>query len=268
MDTNKILSSNLLDLLFEGRNKAYGAYDLRITYPQRIKKSLLITASIALLAFTGSVLARNLKPSKTPKSKLGSEVTIQDLKDDKKPEPIPEKKPEPVQVKTEKLAVKIVPDEKATDPPPDVDDIKDAKIDVFKQDGDPYDSKVVPKDIDDGKGIIDAKKDDEPDEPFTKVEIDAKFSGDWEKFLKRNLNPEVPVNNGATAGRYTVVIQFVVDKEGNVSDIQPITNIGFGMEQEAVRVLKKAAKWEPAIQAGMKVKAYRRQQITFEVVEE
>ena len=64
------------------------------------------------------------------------------------------------------------------------------------------------------------------------------------------------------------MIQFVVDVEGNVSDIKPLTNHGYGLEQEAVRVLKKAAKWEPAIQNGVKVKAYRKQVITFQVLGE
>ena len=62
--------------------------------------------------------------------------------------------------------------------------------------------------------------------------------------------------------------RFVVDKEGNVSDIKPLTDIGYGMEQEAVRVLKKATKWEAAIQNGYPVKAYRKQAITFQVTEE
>ena len=58
----------------------------------------------------------------------------------------------------------------------------------------------------------------------------------------------------------------MVDTNGTVSDIKPLTNLGYGMEQEAVRVLKKATKWEPAIQNGRKVKAYRRQKITFQVM--
>jgi protein TonB len=59
-----------------------------------------------------------------------------------------------------------------------------------------------------------------------------------------------------------------VDKEGNVSDITPLTNQGYGMEEEAMRVLRLAAnKWEPAIQNGYKAKAYHKQMITFEVVD-
>jgi protein TonB len=112
------------------------------------------------------------------------------------------------------------------------------------------------------------KINEESDAPRMNVEVPAKFVGNWQNFLRKNLNAEIPVNNGAGPGRYSVVVQFVVDKEGNVSEIKPLTNHGYGVEEEAVRVLKKATKWEPAIQNGYPVKAYHRQIITFEVVEE
>ena len=97
------------------------------------------------------------------------------------------------------------------------------------------------------------------------IQIPAKFAGNWERFLTRNLNAEIPIDNGAPAGRYTVIIQFVVDVEGNVSDIKPLTSHGYGLEEEAMRVLRKADKWEPGIQQGYKVKSYRKQPITFVV---
>jgi len=60
----------------------------------------------------------------------------------------------------------------------------------------------------------------------------------------------------------------VVDKEGNVSDVKPLTSHGYGMEDEAVRVIKKGPQWKPAIQNGRNVKAYRRQPITFQIEEQ
>ena len=88
------------------------------------------------------------------------------------------------------------------------------------------------------------------------------------KFLLKNLNPQTPIDNEAPSGNYTVLIQFVVDIDGTVSDIKALTNLGYGLEQEAIRVLKKAAKWKPAIQDGRQVKAYRKQAITFQVTTE
>ena len=63
--------------------------------------------------------------------------------------------------------------------------------------------------------------------------------GNWGRFLERNLNAEVPVDNGAPEGSYTVIIQFVVDTDGSISDIKALTNHGYGLEQEAIRVIKK-----------------------------
>ena len=61
MEANKILNADILDLIFEDRNKEYGAYDLRKTYNKRILKALIITASVALLALLGSLLAKAFK---------------------------------------------------------------------------------------------------------------------------------------------------------------------------------------------------------------
>ncbi len=109
------------------------------------------------------------------------------------------------------------------------------------------------------------------DKIFDKVEIEAAYPGGdnaWRSFLVQNLNAVVPANNRAPAGKYTVVIQFVVDKTGKITDIKALTNHGYGMEAEVIRLLRKAPKWSPAIQDGRTVKAYRKQPVTFQVEEE
>jgi periplasmic protein TonB len=83
----------------------------------------------------------------------------------------------------------------------------------------------------------------------------------------RNLNPSVPINNGAISGVYTVIVQFIVDIDGDISNVTSLTKHGYGMEEEAMRVIRRGPKWEPAIQNGRKVKAYRKQPITFVVTE-
>jgi protein TonB len=267
MDTSKILSANILDLIFDDRNKEYGAYELRKTYTKRITKALFITAFIALLIFSGAILADSLKPEKEAEVKITT-VDISRIPDDeKKPEPLPEqKKPEP-QVQTRKLTtLRIVPNEKADEPPPTQDDLQNAKIDVATIEGVPYDGLTEIEIIDGNKNIIEGPKNVEP-EIYHDVQIPAKYDGNWEKFLTRNLSAEKPVENGAPAGAYKVIIQFVVDTVGNVSDIRALTDHGYGMEDEAMRVLKKAKGWKPGIQNGHEVKSYHKQPITF-VVEE
>lgn len=106
---------------------------------------------------------------------------------------------------------------------------------------------------------------------FEKVETEAEFPGGingWRKYLETNLNPTTPVDNGAPAGTYTVWIQFVVDKNGNISQIKALTKLGYGMEAEVMRIIRKSPPWKPAMQFGRMVKAYRKQPVTFVVEEE
>jgi periplasmic protein TonB len=270
MDTNKILSADFLDLLFDNRNKDYGAYELRKTYQSRVTRALIFTGIFVGLTFTGVVLASKLEP-KEKSSFIIKEWTLEDIKpDEKEPEPIPEPiiKPEPVQVQSAQFTqIRVVEDEEVIQPPPTQDDLLISKISDENNTGVVDEGIVSTNDLDDGKDIITDKIVKEP-EIFTKVEIDAKFDGNWEKFLVRNLNAQTPIDNNAPPGNYRVIMQFVVDIDGTVSDIKALSNLGYGLEQEAIRVLKKATKWEPAIQNGRKVKAYRTQSITFQVTEE
>jgi len=103
---------------------------------------------------------------------------------------------------------------------------------------------------------------------FERVDIEAAFPGGeraWKKYLEKNLRAYVPIKKHAPAGIYTVWAQFIVDRHGNVSNVKPLTNNGFGMEQEVVRIIKNSARWEPASQNGTLVKAFRAQPVTFVV---
>ena len=103
------------------------------------------------------------------------------------------------------------------------------------------------------------------------MQVEAKFPGGqaaWTKFLERNLNNQTPADNGAAPGNYTVTVSFLVDKEGNISQVQALTDPGYGCAQEAVRVIQKGPKWEPAIQNGRKVIYRQKQNITFQVTEQ
>jgi hypothetical protein len=81
-------------------------------------------------------------------------------------------------------------------------------------------------------------------------------------FLSRSINPTVPANRKAAAGLYIVTIRFVVGLDGKVCDIYPLSKEGFGMEEEAMRIIKRST-WVPAIEHGRKVKAYMTQRVSF-----
>lgn len=105
---------------------------------------------------------------------------------------------------------------------------------------------------------------------FTVTDIEPKFpdeNGGWISFLQKNLNANVPVTKGAPPGTYETVTQFIVDKQGNLSEFKPLTKHGYGMEEEVIRLLKAGPDWNPAEQNGKKVTAYKKQKITFIVSE-
>lgn len=268
MDTNKILSADLLDLVFDNRNKEYGAYDLRKTYHKRITKSLIFTGVFTSLIFAGVVLANKEKPSDNNYHVVEG-VTISIIEPEiKVPDPLPEppRQQEPQTRTQQYLNIEIAPDDQVVEPPPSQDDLLNTKISTITQTGEDYTGIVEPPVLVDEKEII--QEQEKTHEPLEFVQVEASFDGNWQKFLLKNLNPQTPVDNDAPSGNYTVLIQFVVDIDGTVSDIKPLTNHGYGLEQEAIRVLKKAAKWKPAIQNGHQVKAYRKQAITFQVTAE
>jgi len=105
------------------------------------------------------------------------------------------------------------------------------------------------------------------DSVFTREQEDAMFPGKdgWRRFLEQNLNGEVPLKNGATGGQATIIVQFIVEKDGTLTDMKALTHIGYGTEDEVLRVLKKSPKWIPAKRYGKIVKAYRKQPVTFQV---
>ena len=100
------------------------------------------------------------------------------------------------------------------------------------------------------------------------VSVEAQFEGGiagWRKFLERNLNKDLPSDNGAPANDYTVIVSFIVDREGNISEIRAENDPGYGTKEEAVRVIQKSPNWTPANQNGINVKYRQKQKIVFRV---
>lgn len=106
---------------------------------------------------------------------------------------------------------------------------------------------------------------------YTKVDVEPKFRGDgraWQMFLMNTLNAEIPIKKRARNGQYTVVIEFLVEKDGTTKNYKALTKHGYGMEEECIRVIKLSGNWEPAMQGGQAVRYYRKQPITFVISED
>src|ERR1700722_6984625 len=270
MEVNKILNADVLDIIFEGRNKEYGAYDLRKTYNKRLVRSIMGMAIIIVLLFGGFFLS-NLSGGPSKKASVIDDVQLEDIKEQKKDEPPPPPPPkvEPPKVEMAKFTPpKIVPDKevKPEEKPPEQEKLDDTKIGTVNQEGIKDDGITAPPVSDAGKGVVEAPKDNEDyDKTFTKGEIEAVFPGGtaaWLRYLNKNLRyPDDAVNNEIQG---TVVVQFIVDKEGNVSDVNAISGPdNGGVREGAVRVIKKSGKWTPAVQNGRQVKSYKKQPIVF-----
>jgi periplasmic protein TonB len=269
MQTHKILSAPLIDLVFDGRDKDYGAYELRKNYSRRISRAMLVTLLLAALV-SGTVIFANATKKNAIADRVGPEVELADVPKEPEPLPEPEKMKEPEPVKTEPYTIPdIVPDDDMDKPMPPIETLDSARIGDVKIEGPP--DTGIPNEIKDpfdGKGIGELPPTQKEPEIYTTVQVQAEYDGDWKRFLETTLNANTPVDNGAAPGRYSVLIEFVVDTEGGISDLKPFTNHGYGMETEAMRAIKKSKKWKPAIQNGRQVKAYRKQVIVFIVNEE
>ena len=278
MDINKIMSSDFLDILFEGKNKEYGAYELRKTYNKRITIAMVSMAAICLLVFLTQILGNS--GDKDKNKMIVQDVQLEDIKkEEKKPEPPPPPpppKPEPPKVEITKFTPpKIVKDEEVKEPPPPVEKLEETKIGVINQEGKKDEGFVAPPVEAKGTGVVEAPKkvEEDYDKVFTKVEKEAKFPGGmdgWKRYLERNLNANVASDEGAPEGNYTVKVQFIVDKEGGISNVQAIEvpKACKGCGDEAVKVIKKGPKWEPAVQNGRNVIYQAIQYVTFQVAAE
>lgn len=274
MDANKILSADFLDIIFDGRNKEYGAYELRKAYNKRLATALVITGSVLLLFFLGSVLASVLGKNNNDKLEVVNDVVLEEIKaPEKKPEvvpPPPPKTPPPPKVEMAKFTPpKIVPDKevKEDEKPPEVEKVEEAKIGVVNQEG-VKDEGVVAPPVEKGTGEVVAPKVDteDYDKTFTKVEVPAEFPGGldgWRRYLERNLQYPDAAQENNTSG--VVKVQMVVDKDGGISEVQALNDPGDGLADEAVRIIKKGPRWKPAEQNGRKVTYRFVQTVTFQL---
>jgi protein TonB len=275
MEINRILNSDLLDIIFEGRNKDYGAYELRKTYNNRLAKAFVITFSTLLLLLTGYLFASKFTNTLMPDVQV-PDYKLVEIPPEVKPEVIVPPKPKTEIPKVEtiiftppRIVTNDVPDDQK---PPEINTIEDARIGLVNTHG-IKDDNIENAPIADGyRGIITPPKSTVTDEDriFLKVEIESFYPAGvsaWARYLNKTF--KYPTNAQELGLQGTVVVQFIVDKEGKVSNVEAISGPDKGgLKEEAVRVIMKSGKWEAAIQNGTKVRSYKRQPITFQLVSE
>lgn len=265
MDIQQIPRADLLDILFEGRNKDYGAYELRKAYNRRLTKAMAATAAVCLLLIGGYTLAGKIRPSKVYKPPV-EDVILKKVVTETPVIPPVIKIPQQQQVAMIRNTIPRVvpdPDVKPEDVPPPDESLNDVKIGNANVKGAADDGTVGPPSNGTAAvGVIEAPKKDDEETIFTRVEIESTYPAGmqaWLRFVSKTYRvPDEAINTGVDG---TVVVQFIVDKEGNVSDVQAISGPEV-LRAEAVRAIKKSGKWTPAVQNGRKVNSYKKQPIT------
>lgn len=273
MSKLNIFKPEWIEMIFEGRNKAYGAYQLRAENPKTTTKSLFIGASLFALAVSSPIIAKYLSEelSKNEEEK----VTLAEMaalppppKEDLPPPPPPEA-PKSVNDQVKFPPPKVVKKELVRDEdPPTIEDLKTADPGQKNEKGDKDAGEIVvvdpPGDGDKGNQIIE----EDPNKVYVAVEVQAEYPGGIGSFNKSFVNkfraPEV--DEGVTVIK--MLIGFVVEKDGSLTSIRVLRDGGLPTAgKEAIRVLNSMPKWKPAIQNGRSVRSQFTLPITVQVGE-
>jgi protein TonB len=243
-----------LDIVFEGRNKCYGAYDLRKTNGSTTLRALLVGAVIFSIAVATPKIAElfsNLGGD--DEVALDTKITTVKLPPKEKPkENLPPPPPPPPKVDQVKFVKpEVAKTEEVTEEPPKVEDIKDKNLGKEDIKGDPNaDLTVEPPG--DGPKQVEVVEEDNTLFNSAGVEVKPEYPGGIEKFYKYVQNNfEQPEDEGFPGGR--LIVSFVVEKDGSLTDIK-VRDIGYGTKAAAEKLLRKCPRWTPAEQNGKKVR--------------
>jgi protein TonB len=254
MTNKEILQANLLDIIFEHRNKNYGAYALRKNYPERLKWSVIIALALASLLFLITIL----KKSDSVSHNTGTEILLQDYTIDKLKDP--EKQPQKTdkQVATVK-ASSVIQLTQNTNDVVDQTDFIDAQPSNETHSG----TQPVLDTITQTTPVNNNPITETAQPEFHPSYENAAFPGGKEafaQFLRDRLNTPDELEAGQ---KQTVLVRFMVDVDGTISKTEIVQSGSNSFDREVMRVLKKMPKWKPALQNGVKVAVYFTQLVTF-----
>lgn len=262
MEANKILSADILDILFDGKNKEYGAYELRKGYNTRAAIALGLTGLVIIIFLCSFISFKNSS------KKISHVIDISSpAKPPEAPKALPKKNISPSTAKAKTIAnppPKIVVDILVKNPPPENKDFVDARIGLKTTDG-RIDDSPAPIETK-GSSAVEAPHPatTEIDNRFIPIEIEASFKGDWVSYVRKEI--EKHLDELAEAGESgTCMVKFFVAKDGTVSNVEATTMKGTKLAEIAVNAIRRGPKWIPAMQNGQPVNAYRMQPVSFQL---
>lgn len=248
------------ELVFENRNKEFGAYVIRKGYNKTTAQALLISLAVFTLLISGPVIMNFLNPGDDAGVEKPVEVTV-DLKEpppiDKNEPPPPPPPPPPPTIETVKFTPPVVVDREIEDEdqPPPQEQLSETNVGVVTQAGDENATELPDEEpvADPDAGKI-----------FTFVEEQAEFPGGEEAritFLQKNIKYPALARENGIEGR--VYVTFVVGPDGSIRDVKVLRGIGGGCDEEAMRVVKMMPPFKPAKQNGRPVNVQFNMPIVF-----
>lgn len=255
MNIDLILKSDALDLLFENRNKAYGAYALRKFYPDRMKIALAIMFVSAALLSAITFLPDS--STATPVYTVIQDHVIREIKEVKKI-------PEPRQLlhninrsSQSKLisSFVMVTEKDSSDVLTDISEMRIGSSTIIG-------TEVGPEDVVQGStGIssppqVPVESVAQLAQPYENPDIQASFPGGEKaliRFLERNLQTPGSLESNETV---QVKVKFVVDFDGDLQSFSVEKDGGIDFNKEVIRVLKKMPRWNPGKKGGQNVPVY------------
>lgn len=255
------MEESLNDIVFENRNKLYGAYALRREYSGNVQRATIIGVGLFLLIFILPELYARLKPAIDEKD-IAFMVEAKTIRI--KPERVlitPPKleTPPPPTVKTVRsLPPLVLPDDRVLieHQPPTVEMLETAQPGRETVEGEVGIELVVPpaENTNNGVGrIVEVKPEEEKTLLF--AEQQPEFMGGaqaFAAFLQKNLR--YPIAAAQTGVQGKVFVEFTVGTDGKIERARTIKGVGFGCDEEALRVVNLMPDWMPGKQSGRPVR--------------
>lgn len=268
-----LISNEWADLVFQGRNKVYGAYQLRRGTSKRNIVSMIFVAAVAAVAYLGLAAYNSYQEAQKAKFEAEMEASLLDAKKEAKVEKKTETpKVEQVQkVEKVKSSIAFTPPviKKDSEVKPEEemktqDELKETKtaIGAFDVKGNDDAGGTVLKAVEEIAAPEPPKHEEEQDKIFEVVEQHPQFpGGSVNGWLADHIKyPVVAAENGIS-GR--VVVQFVVERDGSVSQVRVVRGVDPSLDKEAQRVISSMPKWIPGKQNGQAVRSRFTVPVTF-----
>lgn len=277
MDKNKIKQSDYLDIVYEGKNKKYGGYELRKNYTKR-----LITGSAIAFLLLGGIFASTLIESKEIEEEIlvnTEDVVITNIEPpelkENQPKPIKPPSVPPPPKPTFKLSKPVIEpnkDVKKEDKITDLDKRDDkSTAGTVVNDGPDTDPDGAPPGFNFGNGNEPGPptpkvEDEKPKGPERTVDKKAVAPVDVNSFLNKNVVfPEMMRAEGKSG---VVNVQFIVKVDGTITDIKALRSPHKLFSDEAIKAIKllqKQGKWTPAEKNGKPVDSYHTIPVRFQL---